>query len=237
MIPKKHQASLQRFQERISITFNNTDLLLHALAHSSARVKNPLNQIINNERLEFLGDAVLKLIVSDFLFCHFVDESEGFLTQLRAQLVADKFLCQLARQIKLGDFLILSKGEENSGGRQRPSNLANGFEALLGAVFIDQGYQVATTFFHSLFSKESIQLEKMNQVDYKSRLQEWCQKQGFELPVYELIEEEGPDHHKKFFVEVTILTATEKKVWKGYGFSKKEAEQHAAHQAMQDIPK
>lgn len=217
-----------RLEETIGYTFRNKELIYQALSHSSYanERKHPGG---SNERLEFLGDSVLSIVVSDYLYKN-LNVAEGELTKLRASLVCEKSLHIFARQIHLGDYLMLGKGEENTGGRERPSILADAFEAVIAAIYLDGGLDAAAK--HILhFMPEDIKVtQKPVFSDFKTVLQEIVQKNPEEKVEYVLIGEEGPDHNKRFVVEVRLNSQV---IGKGKGRSKKEAEQLAAREALE----
>lgn len=209
-------------------SFKNKEMLDLALTHRSW-VNEHKGARTSNERLEFLGDAILEFIVSKELFSSFPDKEEGYLTALRANLVNTVSLAGLARKLDLGPHLFLSKGEEEGGGRDNTSLLADTVEAIIGAIFIDRGIKDAEEF---IMDNLLIEVEKRAHEplkDAKSRLQEYVQSKGLPAPRYVVTEESGPDHNKKFVIEVNV----EGKSWaKGEGKSKATAEQEAARQAL-----
>ncbi|MFZ5932500.1 MAG: ribonuclease III [Patescibacteria group bacterium] len=208
--------------------FRNKDLLTLALTHKSWVNEHP-GVRGTNERLEFLGDAVLEFIVSKELYEKFPDKEEGYLTALRANLVNTENLSAVAQKLEVGQALFLSRGEEEGGGRENPSLLADTVEALIGALFLDQGVAVASEFIRQNIIVEIAQKVSGPLKDPKSRLQEDVQKEGLPAPRYKVIEESGPDHNKKFVVEVFVNG----KSWgKGEGKSKSRAEQEAALVAL-----
>lgn len=214
--------------EEIKNSFRNKDLFNHALTHRSW-VNEHKGQRTSNERLEFLGDAILEFVVSREIFDKFKDKEEGYLTALRANLVNTVALFELAKKLDIGTVLFLSKGEEESGGRTNPSLLADTIEALIGAIFIDRGILDAQNFIKEnlLVDLEKVAAEPLK--DPKSRLQEYVQSQGYSAPKYKVVEESGPDHNKKFIIEVLV----DEKSWgRGEGKSKGSAEQAAARQAL-----
>lgn len=225
------EAKLPAFEKRIGITFKNIALLKEALTHRSASKLIRKHRLHHNERLEFLGDAVLKLIVSHYLFQELSDSNEGKLTKIRAYVVSDHFLVKLSKIINIGDYMLFSYGEIQTGGQKRHSTLANAFEAVLGAIYLDQGLDEAHRFFFSYFSKTQLNLEEFEQKDYKSILQEYYQKNFKELPEYPLLKEEGPEHEKKFYVHLTL--PDHDTPFEGIGPSKKMAEQRAAYLALE----
>ncbi len=220
--------NIEEFEHIIGYTFKNKELLHHALSHSSyANERKRAGG--SNERLEFLGDSVLSIVVSDFLYKN-LNVPEGDLTKLRASLVCEKSLHVFAQRIRLGDFLLLGKGEENTGGRERPSILADAFEAVIAAIYLDGGMAPAAK--HILrFMPEDIMVSKKPVFDdFKTLLQEIVQKNPEEKVEYVLIGEEGPDHNKRFVVEVCLNSQV---IGRGKGKSKKEAEQLAAKEALE----
>jgi ribonuclease-3 len=209
--------------------FKNKSLLTQALTHKSW-VNEHRGKRESNERFEFLGDAVLEFIVSKELYKQFPDKEEGYLTALRANLVNTKNLANTAKKLKVGEALYLSKGEEEGGGRKNTSLLADTTEAVIGALFLDQGLEITYEFVkENVLSKIPEKLSKPLK-DAKSRLQELVQAKGFSTPRYKVIQEFGPDHAKKFIVEVVV---NGKAICQGEGKSKNEAAQSAASIALQ----
>jgi ribonuclease III len=224
------------FEKKLNLKFNDQELLIQALTHSSFARHSRKTQIADNERLEFFGDAVLKLIVSEFLFFKYNDADEGVLTKIRARIISDKTLAGIADAIQLGDHLRFSYGEAQSGGAVKESNLANAMEAVLGACYLDVGYAPTKDLFVSWLA--SVPQDWQSPVyisDFKTYLQEWTQQQKIALPHYEIISEEGPDHNKIFNVEVSIDTDPSPFKSTGTGKTKKEAEQSAAKVAMRTL--
>lgn len=219
---------ISEFEEIIKYKFKNKQLINQALSHSSYanEKKRPSG---SNERLEFLGDSVLSIVVSDFLYKN-LNVAEGELTKLRASLVCEKSLHVFAQQIRLGDFLLLGKGEENTGGRQRPSILADAFEAVIAAIYLDGGMESASRHILRFMPEDIHHVGKPAFCDFKTVLQEIVQKNPEEKIEYVLIGEEGPDHNKRFVVEVCLNSQV---IGKGSGHSKKEAEQFAAKEALE----
>lgn len=214
-------------EKDIGIHFNSKDLLIRALTHRSAARAS--REHGHNERLEFLGDAVLELVASEFLF-NFKDKNEGQLTAWRSMLVRGEHLAVVSQEFKLGLYLNMSRGEEASGGREKDSNLANATEALIGAIFLDQGYEAAQTFCDRfILSKFKDLVAQGKDKDHKSVFQEKAQEHEAITPHYELVSEEGPDHDKQFKVAL-FMEAT--KVAEGTGSSKQRAEQDAAKNAL-----
>jgi ribonuclease-3 len=223
------QKYLQELQTIIGYTFVDQDLLCQALTHKS--FSNEQSEfVLHNERLEFLGDAVLELVVSDWVFCHYPDIPEGGLTRIRAEVVSEKGLSGIARLLQLGTGLRLGKGEEKSGGSEKSSLLSDALEALLGAIYRDGGFSAASQVIDRIFSpviEESALLRYGS--DYKTCLQERLQAQYGNLPEYILVQVSGPDHERIFSMEVRSCG---KLLGKGSGSSKKNAEQKAAAAAL-----
>lgn len=221
--------SIEKFEKTIGYTFKNKKLIYQALSHSSYANERKIPGG-SNERLEFLGDSVLSIVVSDYLYRHLTHIAEGELTKLRASLVCEKSLYVFAQKINLGNYLMLGRGEENTGGRERPSILADAFEAVIAAIYLDGGLEAASR--HILrFLPEDIQHQKKPAFnDFKTILQEVVQKNPEEKVDYILAGEEGPDHNKRFVVEVCLNSNV---IGKGKGRSKKEAEQLAAKEALE----
>ncbi|MBE6852473.1 MAG: ribonuclease III [Ruminococcus sp.] len=219
---------MTELEESIGYHFKNRKLLTEALSHSSYANENKRNRR-SNERLEFLGDSVLSIVVSQYLFEHFSHLPEGELTKIRASLVCEKSLHIFAGKINLGKFLLLGKGEENTGGRERASILADAFEALIAAVFLDGGLEAART--HILnFIPEDVEAQRHAAFnDYKTILQEVIQQNPEEKVEYVIVDQSGPDHNKAFTVNVCLNTNV---IGVGTGRSKKEAEQMAAKEAL-----
>ena len=220
---------MKLLQQKIGYTFKDESLLSEALTHSSYSNENK-GRINCNERLEFLGDSVLSLIVTNYIFLNFSQLPEGDLTQLRASLVCEKALYKFAKTINLGEFIKLSRGEKNGGGADRPSILSDAFEALIAAIFLDGGYECARDFVMDFITPEIRNLRKKPIKDYKTTLQEIVQKNPGEKLEYRLISESGPDHNKHFVAEVLLNSNS---IGKGGGRSKKEAEQQAAREALE----
>lgn len=226
--------TLTEFQKTIKVSFRDTNLLQMAFVHRSY-LNESKQTSSSNERLEFLGDAVLSFLTSHYLYQTYPDYPEGTLTNIRSSLVKTKSLSEAAQKIDLGELLLLSRGEEESGGRRNPSLLADAFEALLGAIFLDQGIAVCRKFLETyLFSKTSEIVEKKAYFDYKSLLQEIIQESSRVSPVYNVVKSAGPDHAKTFWVEALV---GDKTLGSGSGRSKQEAEQEAAKNALEKLNK
>ncbi len=221
---------MEDLQNIIGYHFTNKELLVEALTHSSYANEHRSKHIRYNERLEFLGDAVLSIVVSDYIFKNCPELPEGELTKLRASLVCEKSLFEFAKTINLGKYLVLSKGERNNGGAERPSIVSDAFEALIAAIYIDGGMEAAAK--HILhFVIPAIKNSKKKKInDYKTTLQEIIQKNPGEQLEYVLVGQSGPDHNKHFVVEVHLNSNV---IGKGGGRSKKEAEQQAAREALE----
>ena len=219
---------MPNLEETIGYQFNDNKLLEQTLSHSSYANESKETRS-SNERLEFLGDSVLSLVVSQYIFEHFRKLPEGELTKMRASLVCEKALHKFAVQINLGAHMLLGKGEENTGGRERVSILADAFEALIAAIFIDGGMNAARDFIHEVvLSKENLN-KVQDSRDYKTILQEIVQKNPEERVEYKLISQTGPDHNKLFSVGVFLNSNI---IGSGKGRSKKQAEQMAAKEAI-----
>ena len=227
-INRKAVYNISKFEETINYTFENKSYILEALTHSSYSNENKNYKF--NERLEFLGDSVLSIIVSDYLFKTEKELPEGELTKLRANIVCEESLSEVASQINLGNFLLLGKGEEATGGRERISILADALEAVIAAVYLDGGIKEARDFIFK-YMQEIIENSIKGKIfrDYKTYLQEVLQSKGEHNIWYKLIDEKGPDHNKRFVMEVGINDTV---LGVGEGKSKKDAEQVAAKAAL-----
>ncbi|MGN0499280.1 MAG: ribonuclease III [Acutalibacteraceae bacterium] len=220
---------LEQFCKTLEYDFKNIEYLKTALTHSSYANERK-DGVVCNERQEFLGDSVLSIIVSDYIFKNCPDLPEGELTKLRASLVCEKTLAVYARSINLGKYLLLSRGESKNGGRNRPSILADAFESVIAAIYLDGGMECARKFVLRFVVDDIKNHRTHNFVDYKTKLQEIVQKNPEEKISYVLTGESGPDHDKHFTVEVHLNSNV---VGKGGGRSKKEAEQQAAREALE----
>ena len=219
------------FEKKIGVSFNDKQLLQTAFTHRSFVNENRDTVSEHNERLEFLGDAVLELVITDFLFQKYPDRPEGELTAFRAALVNTQSISAAAGELGVNDYLLLSRGEAKDTGRARQYILANTFEALIGALYMDQGYDVARDFIaQALFGKIDEIVEKRLWQDAKSYFQEKTQEEFSATPSYELVGEAGPDHDKKFIAAALIQGEA---VAQGEGRSKQEAEQAAARKALE----
>ena len=226
-------ANLAALQQALGVSFNNLSLLEQALVHSSYVNEHPGFTGVSNERLEFLGDAVLDLVVAKRLFQGFPYLNEGEMTKVRSALVSRNSLARIAGTLSLGSHLSLGKGEEASGGRDKPANLASALEAVIAAVFLDQGSAVTKEFILRLLDKKLQEVVSRGiKTDYKSRLQELIQSRWQETPAYYLVEAVGPPHEQRFTIEVrggdTVLG-------RGSGKSKKAAETEAARLALEQF--
>jgi ribonuclease-3 len=220
MISPQREKELHEVEKKLKTIFLNKGLLNQSLTHSS-------------ERLEFLGDAILKLVVSEYIYHKYPERSEGDLTKIRASVISDETLATIGRKLYLGHHLLLSTNEKRTGGVRRKSNLANTFEAIIGAVFLDAGIGKSREMVLTFLEKEIEKVSRAGYIrDYKSALQEYTQKLKWELPHYRIAKESGPRHRRVFWIEVKVKR-------KGYGIgrgrSKKEAEQRAAMQALRKL--
>lgn len=229
---KDEATKLKQFCKKIGVKIKNLELFKTALTHRSFLNENRKVTIEHNERLEFLGDAVLELLVSRYLFENYPPKSEGELTSFRAATVRTESLFEEAKKLDLGKYIFMSKGEEKTGGRERPYILANTFEAIIGAIFLDQGIAVTRKFLAKyLYYKIAKIIQNRLDIDNKSKLQEISQEILKETPVYEILKSTGPDHEKKFTTRVIIK---EKDFGHGIGQSKQVAEQNAARSALEN---
>jgi ribonuclease-3 len=218
-------------EKNLSIKFLNKSLLVEALTHSS--FTNQTKNVNHNERLEFLGDSILQLCISEYLYKNYCDKSEGELTRIRALIVCENSLYEIAKKLNLGRYIYMSNGEELTGGRERVSILADCVEAIIAAIYLDSGLEAAKGFILSNFL-EIIYKAINNEIvlDYKTKLQEMLQKKGEVSIIYKLVKFEGPPHRRLFYTEVLV----EKKVLGiGSGYSKKEAEQNSAKEALRKL--
>lgn len=226
-------ADLAALGEKLGIRFNEPSLLEQALVHSSYVNENPGSASVSNERLEFLGDAVLGMVFAEKLYQDLAEMSEGEMTKLRSYLVCRDTLASVAGAIGLGEHIYLGKGEEASNGRHKPANLASALEAVIAAVFLDQGLEATRGFILRLFNRELARLASQGAADdYKSQLQELAQSGRQETPLYHVIETTGPDHDRRFTTEVSLGDTV---LGRGSGKSKKLAETEAARQALEKL--
>lgn len=230
-IRMRNNEKLLLLENKIGYHFSDPDILLHALIHSSYANEMRLDRKMNNERLEFLGDAVLELVTSEYVYQEYADLSEGDLTKLRASIVCEQALSACAKDLGLGGYLFLGKGEDNSGGRERDSILSDALEAVIGAIYLDGGFTNAKEFVKG-FILDDLK-DKNLFFDSKTILQEIIQNEDNRQKLrYKLISEEGPDHNKTFTVAVCLGND---EIGCGSGRTKKAAEQEAAYQAIQKL--
>lgn len=227
--PLALQEEVKMFMKKIGLQDLESDLLVQALVHPSYTFENPGKGLENNQRLEFLGDAVLDFIIGEYLYLHYPEKPEGELTKMRAAVVNETTLARHGKNIGLGQVLFLGKGEQLTGGRERPSIIADALEAVIGAIYLQYGFEKVRKFVLDMFIPEIKKLDKGHYGDFKTMLQEKAQKQENEVE-YKILEESGPDHNKLFTAGVYIqgiLKGT------GKGRTKKEAEQQAAELALE----
>ena len=222
---------IKNLETAIGYRFHNIQLLQNALTHSSYANERWHNSLMSNERLEFLGDSILGMVVADHLYRNFLNRPEGELTRMRADMVCEKALAQIACRIGLGSHLLLGKGEEQGGGRNRDSILADAVESVIAACYLDGGMEAAVSFIKQ-FVLVNVPVSRLNNADYKTALQELVQQKRNQPLVYTLVGESGPDHDKNFEVELTLNGQV---VGHGIGSSKKRAEQDAARNAMEAL--
>ena len=222
---------IKELEKAIGYSFQDISLLENALAHSSYANERWHNSLRSNERLEFLGDSILGMIVADHLYRNFPDRPEGELTRMRADMVCEQSLAVVAGRLNLGQHLLLGHGEEQGGGRNRNSILADAVESVIAACYLDGGYPAALNFVNT-FVLSDIPVVKFHNTDYKTALQEKVQQKKNQVLSYQLIGSEGPDHDKRFCVEVRLNGVV---VGQGTGTSKKRAEQDAARVAMEEL--
>lgn len=221
---------LKELEKILKIEFKDISLLERATTHRSYLNEASDNSLSNNERLEFLGDAVLELIVSEYLFSKYTDREEGDLTSFRAATVRTTTLAETSRDLGFGEFLKMSKGEKDSGGKDKDYLLANLFEAILGAIYLDKGYSVCKEYLYRvLIPKVDVIVENRLDIDPKTKLQEITQSLFKETPIYDVIKEEGPDHDKRFTVQAKVSS---KDLGLGEGSSKQRAEEEAAEKSL-----
>lgn len=230
-IAENELTQLTALETRIGITFKDKNILKQALIHRSfINEASDREQLCHNERIEFLGDAILELIITEYLYNTYPEYKEGELTSFRAATVRTTSLAATAEDLGLGEFVYMSKGEEHTGGRHRPYILANTFEAMLGAIYLDQGLETVKGFLHNiLIPKIRNIVEQRLDIDNKSKLQEISQELTGLTPSYHLLSATGPDHAKTFVMSVKIGEHT---FGEGNGRNKQEAEEKAAHQAI-----
>jgi len=224
---------LQEFETRIGYGFQSRDLLTRAITHKSYSHEARHEHVRHNETFEFLGDSVLGFVIGDLLFKNFPELDEGALSKMKAYLVSATSLAEKARHFGMGDVIMLGVGEEKTGGRKKDSLLANLFEAMIAAIYLDGGIDPARQLIESTFSDDirSIDREDLLFSDFKTALQELAQGKGLPLPDYNVVDEVGPDHDKTFIVEVKVGS----QLARGEGSSKKEAQQQAAKHALREL--
>jgi len=223
----------QLFAKKIGLIFKNKKLLAEVFTHRSYLNEHPELKIQSNERLEFLGDSVLSFVVSEYFFTTKKKASEGEMTNFRSQAVRTETLAKAASKLELAKFLLLSKGEEESGGRENPTLLANVFEALVAAIFLEKGIEIAKKFIYQNLLFDFDELTKGEEIiDFKSQLQKTVQQKSHLSPTYKLISTAGPDHNKTFTVGAYLQ---DKLLGKGKGKSKQQAEQKAAFEALKNL--
>lgn len=224
---------VKQVTEILGVTFKEPKFLTEALTHRSFVNENRVEKVDHNERCEFLGDAVLELIISEYLFRTYNDRPEGELTSFRAATVRTESLAEVARELRFGEFLRMSKGEEATGGRDKDYLLANSFEAVLGAIYLDQGFAACQSFLERVIIPKIDNIVKYRlDIDSKTRFQEVAQSVYKQTPTYQLIKEEGPDHEKIFTMGAFI---GDKNMGEGMGNSKQKAEEQAAFQALKKV--
>ncbi len=229
---KSRYRQLDSFQKRIKVKFSSKSLLNRALTHRSY-VNEAGAQVMDNERLEFLGDSVLALVVNEYLFKRFEEYPEGDLAKIKSAVVSETTLAKVSSDIRLGDYILMGRGEEQSGGRERGSIQANTLEAVIGAIYLDSGLKDVKRFVLGLLKSEIERIDSLTYLrDPKTTLQEYVQKKYKERPVYEVIEEKGPDHQKVFTVRL-IINGTDAAT--GTGNSKRKAEMEAAGKVLEQI--
>jgi len=229
VLTDEQKERFKAFQDKIGIYFQNEQLLIQAFTHSSYVNEHRKTPNKDNERLEFLGDAVLELTVSHFLYKTYPHMSEGDLTKLRAAIVCEPSLVRFANELSYGELVLLGKGEELTGGRERPALLADVFEAVIGAIFLDQGLESVVQFLEKTVFPRINEGAFSHMMDYKSQLQEYVQRKVIGTIDYHIIQEKGPAHNREF---VSVVTLNGKTLGEGVGRSKKEAEQEAAQKAL-----
>jgi ribonuclease-3 len=226
-------SDLQNLERQLGFSFNDSSLLQQAFIHSSYLNEHPDSVIADNERLEFLGDAVLNIVVTEEIYNRFEDFSEGKLTEIRSILNREETLSQMADNLNLGEYLQMSKGEKASGGNCKKSNMANTFEALIGAIYLDRGMDDVRSFILHSLDPHIVSIENGDYTtNYKGLLQEYTQANYKKLPAYHTVNSEGPDHQKTFIVEVSL---DDKALARGSGKSKRSAEMSAAEKAYKKL--
>lgn len=229
LIPKKRELHLQKLLQTLEIELQDMEQLSVALTHPSFMLECDADNMANNQRLEFLGDAVVDLVVGQYLYMEFPEKPEGELTKMRAACVCESSLASAARRVSLGEYLLIGRGERGSGGADRPSNLADAWEALVGAIYLELGIDAARPIILKYIMPELELVRKGHYGDYKTMLQELIQQERDNTIQYEIVKAEGPDHAKKFTACVRINGVVQAE---GVGKTKKEAEQNAACQTL-----
>lgn len=233
LTPQAQEELVAEFEKKFHLHFHRPELIITALKHRSYLNITNEDRIFSNERLEFLGDAVLDLVVTHYLYEKFPKRTEGELSKIKSILVSKPVLADVANQVSLGDFVLINWGEEKTGGRKRQSILADAMEAIIGAIYLDQGLEAAREFIHTHLLRNFQKIIKRGLYkNYKSILLEFAQSKGWEVPSYKVVREEGPDHAKEFVIEVYV---DDQKMGEGRGRSKKIAEQQAARQAVKKL--
>lgn len=225
---------LQELAEKLAIKMNSWELLDEALTHRTYKAEHPGKSLKDNQRLEFLGDAVLGMIVAEYLFTNYHNKTEGDLTRMRAAVVCEAALAAQAIKFEIGEYLLLGKGEDQSGGRTRASTLSDAVEAVIGAVFLDQGLAAARELVLLLLEGEIEEAARGRNRDYKTMLQELVHKLYEDTVTYQILNESGPDHNKRYEAGVVFQGRV---IAVGKGRSKKEAEQQAAEKALVQLQK
>lgn len=228
-IPEDRLKELLLFQNNLNIKFDNISLLENALTHSSYANEAKIENVKDNERLEFLGDSILSLIVSEYLYEN-IPGNEGAYTKTRSVVVSEDTLSKIARKIEIDKFILVGKGEQQQGGRNKNAILADCMEAVIASIYLDKGFQVAKKFVLNFMINEiNLVLSNLSKKDYKTILQEYVQKKYKIVPNYDLVEIQGPEHNQIFYYEVSFKN---QKFGPGCGHNKKEAEQNAAKEAL-----
>lgn len=225
------------FEKNLGYSFKDKELLKNSLIHRSFGNEHRRYKKISNERLELLGDAVLDLVVTEYLYKNNMESTEGDLAKIKSMAVSEPVLANISKQLEIGKFLLLSRGEELTGGRERSSILGDAFEAVLGAIYLDSDFEMAKEFALKHLKTSIDNIENIEEIlDYKTILQEYSQKEYKIIPEYNVIDEVGPDHQKTFEIEVKILVNENKKiVGIGRGKNKKSAEQGAAKELCKKL--
>ncbi|NLY47110.1 MAG: ribonuclease III [Tissierella sp.] len=228
---KREVNDLVSLEQNLNNKFKNKELLNLAMTHSSYANEHKMGIVENNERLEFLGDAILSLVVSQYLYKKYPNHPEGELTKIRAKVVCESSLAYAAKKIEIGKFLLLGKGEEATGGRVRESILADAAEAIVGAIYMDSDFETTNSILLSYFESDIVHaVAKGNLfIDFKTELQEIVQKKSKSTMEYVVVKEEGPDHNKRFYIDVVVNNES---IGTGRGRNKKDAEQMAAKEAL-----